>query len=137
MYILWSTMGEINPFKGPSYASMKCSENFILDPNYVNRSLPKIISYLPLAESHTWQFLVTIFIALSSGKVKYIINFMLVLVLPACVRHCISTYSLGVSFSISLLVKIVELYLIFNQIWKFLVFSLPFSVFAHPCRIVD
>ena len=46
-------MGDIDPFKGPSYAWMKRSGNFIPHPTSVNISLPKIMSYLPLAETST------------------------------------------------------------------------------------
>ena len=46
-------MVTVDPIKGPSSALMMCSETFKFNPNYVNSSLPKIISYLPLVESST------------------------------------------------------------------------------------
>ena len=46
-------MGAVDPLKGPSYALMACLEKFTFNPNYVNRYIPKIISYLPLAQSST------------------------------------------------------------------------------------
>ena len=46
-------MGAVDPLKGPSSDSMKCSESFKFNSNYVNRSCTKITSYLTLAESST------------------------------------------------------------------------------------
>ena len=46
-------MGVVEPLKGPSSALMTCLDNFRFNPDYVNRSCPKIILYLPLAESST------------------------------------------------------------------------------------
>ena len=38
-------------FKGPLFASMECSYFARFNSNTVNRYLPKMILYLPLAES--------------------------------------------------------------------------------------
>ena len=46
-------MGVVYPLKGPSSALMTLSEIFKFNPNYVNIYCPKIISYLPLADSST------------------------------------------------------------------------------------
>ena len=73
----------VDPFKRPSSALMDLLDNFIFNPNFVHRYLPKIISYLTLVESPTLQFHNTVFVALSSGKVKYILNCELVVILPA------------------------------------------------------
>ena len=43
MYAPKSTIGSVDPIKGPSSASMTCSENFRFNPNSVHISLPKII----------------------------------------------------------------------------------------------
>ena len=63
-------MGVEDALKGTSSASMTCSDNFKFNHNSVNRYNPKIISYLPLAES-TWHLHFAIFVALSADKVKY------------------------------------------------------------------
>ena len=114
---------------------MTCSDNFIFNPEAINIYLPKIMSYLPLLESSTWQFHIKKFVMLSSGKVKSILTFKLVVILPACVWHCVAEYYLGLSFFISLLVMIVELHPLSNNIWKFLNFALPFRVFIHLCMV--
>ena len=44
-------MVAVEPLKGPPSASITRSESFEFNNNYVNMSLPTIISYLPLAES--------------------------------------------------------------------------------------
>ena len=59
-YVTKSIMGAVDPLKIPSYYSMTQSENFKFNPNSVNRYCPKIISYLPLADSSTLIFHVTI-----------------------------------------------------------------------------
>ena len=63
-------MGAVDSIKGPSSALMTCSDNFKFNPNSVNRYIPKIISYLPLAES-TWHLHFATFVVLSADKVKY------------------------------------------------------------------
>ena len=45
-------MGYIDTFKGTS-SYLWCSYKFIFNTNYFNRYLPKIISYMLLAESST------------------------------------------------------------------------------------
>ena len=134
-YVPRSTMVAVDPLKGPSSDLMTCSENFRFNHNYVNRSLPKIISYLTLADSSTWKFRITIFVALSWGKVKYILTLWLVVILPGYMCHCITAHFLGLIFSISLLIIIMELHPLSNRIREFLIFDLPFCVFIHPCRI--
>ena len=103
-------MGYVYPFKGPSSTSMTWSDNYIFNPNSVNIYLPRIISYLPLAESSTWKFHVTIVFALCSGKVKSILTFRLVVILPASVFYCITESYLGLIFVISLIITIIELH---------------------------
>ena len=46
-------MGVADPLKGPASASMMSSDNFKFNPIYVHIYRPKIILYLPLAESST------------------------------------------------------------------------------------
>ena len=43
-------MGTVDPLKVPSPVSMTSFESFRLNPNAVNISIPKIISYLPLVD---------------------------------------------------------------------------------------
>ena len=119
-------MGAVDPFKGSSYALVTCSDNFIFNPNYFDIYLTNIMSYLPLVESSTCQFHVTVFVALSSVKVKSILTFRLVVILPACVCNCITESFFGLFFSIGLLVTIVELHPLSNKIQKFINFYLPF-----------
>ena len=83
-------MGDVYPLKVPSSASMTWSDSYRFNPRAVNRSLPNIIPYIPLAESSTWHFHVEISVAISSGKVNYIYTFLLVVILPTCVCHCIT-----------------------------------------------
>ena len=78
-------MGDVGPLKGTSFALMTFSDNFKLNHKAVHMSIPMITSYLMIAVSFTWQFHVMIFVALSLGKVEYILTFKLVLKLPACV----------------------------------------------------
>ena len=52
-YLSKSTMGDVEPFKGPSSAPIMCSDSYRFSTNYGNRSLPSIISYLSLVESST------------------------------------------------------------------------------------
>ena len=52
-YVPKSTMVANETFKGPSSASMRCSDHFIFNPNVVNIYLPKIMSHLHLEESST------------------------------------------------------------------------------------
>ena len=53
MYAPKTTMGVVDPLKGPSYALVACSEKFRLNHNSVNIYLPKIMLYLPLANAST------------------------------------------------------------------------------------
>ena len=104
-YLNWdvpkSTIG-VDPFKVPSFALVMWSDNFIFNHNAVNISLLKIISYIPLSETSIWQFHVTIFVALNSGQVRYILTFIFVVILPACVCHCITESSLVLRFLLAL-----------------------------------
>ena len=135
IYLPKSTMGIVDPLKGPPSDSMTCSDNFILNHNSVNISGPKIISYIPLADSSTLHFHITTFAELSVGKVKYTLTLRLVVIFPACVCHYITIYFSGCSFSTSLYITIMELYPLSNRIWKLLNSDLPFLIFIHPCRI--
>ena len=60
----------------------------------LNTYCPKIILYLPLAESFMWHLDVKTFIMISAVKVKSTLTLKLVVIFPACVCHCI-----GESFS--------------------------------------
>ena len=105
-----------------AYTLMEYSKQNRYNTNYVNRSLPKIISYMLLVESSTWKFHVDIFVAISLGKGKSILTFRLVVILPACVWYCITEYFLWLSYVISLIIAIVELHPLSNKIWTFLKF---------------
>ena len=91
-YISKSTMGVADSSKGPSSASITCSENFKFNPNYVNRYFTKILSCLTLEESSTWYFHVTNVFALSSGKMKSTLTLISVVTFSACVCHYITEY---------------------------------------------
>ena len=91
-YVPESTMGVVDPLKGPSSSLMTWSDNFKFNSNYDNISFPKIILYPPLAESSTWHFHVTKFVTLSAGKVKSASTLILLVILPAYVCHCITAY---------------------------------------------
>ena len=81
-------MGVVDPFNIPSSDLVTCSDNFRFNPNYVNISLPKIISYLPSDDSSTRNFHVTTFVALNAGKVKYTLTLILVVTFLAYACHC-------------------------------------------------
>ena len=98
-------MGGVEPLKVPPPASMAWSDNFRFNPKVVNISLPKIIEYLPLEDSSTWTFHVTVFVTLISGKVKSTLTFRLLVIVPADVCHCIVAFYLGSSFLLSLLLQ--------------------------------
>ena len=132
---LKSTIGSISPIKGPSYASMTCLEIFRFISNYVNRFLPKIMSYLPLADSSTWHFHVTTLVTISAGKISSTSTLWLIVMFPVYVFHCITAYVSGHSFWTSLLMSIVELHPLSHRIRNFLNFTLPFLVFINLCII--
>ena len=134
-YVPKSTMGVVYSLKFPSSALMTYSDNYIFNPNYFNRSRPKIISYLPLEELSTWHFHVTTLVALSAGKVKSTLNLRLVVIFPACLCHYIGEYFSGSSFFTRLPITIVEVHPLSNKMQTFLNFALPFIVFIHSCRI--
>ena len=112
-------MGFVDPLKGPSYALMTCSEDFIFNPNYVNRYRPKIILYLPLVDSSTWHFHVTTFVTLSAGNMKSTLTLRLVVIFPACVCHYIGASFYVDSFSTRLPIKIEELHPMSNNTQTF------------------
>ena len=118
-YVPKSTKILVYPLNGPSSALMTLSENYIFNPNHVDRSRPKIISYLPLSESYTWQLHVATFVALSAGKVKSIWTLRLLVIFLACVLHCIGLSFSGYRFSIRLSITIVELNPLSSIIWNF------------------
>ena len=82
-------MGAVDPLKGPPSAYMMCSYNFKFNSNDVNIYIPKNILYLTLLEPSARKTHVKFFVAINSGKVKYILTFRLVVRLLACVYHCI------------------------------------------------
>ena len=96
----------------------------------VSRALPRIISYIPLVDSSTWNFYVTIFVALNYGRQKYTFNFFEVVNFPAWVSHLVSSVSFVLCFDVSSPVTIVELLPFFNRIIKFLKFPLLMVVNA-------
>ena len=120
---------------GSSPPIMTFSENLISSPNEVSRSLPRIISYLPLLDLLTWHFHVTIFVALNSGYQNFTFILFEVVNLPASVYHIFFVTSFYLRFEVSLPVTIVELLLLPNRIQKFVNFALPLRVFIQPCRI--
>ena len=130
-----STMGAVHPLKPPSSDLMAWSENFRFNYNYVDKYLPRIIFYIPLAKSSMWHLHITTFFALSSGKVNYTSTLRLVIILSACVCHFITAPFLVCSFLTRIPITIVEVHPLFNRIRKFLNFALPFLAFIHPCRI--
>ena len=95
--------------KCPSSALMTCSEKFRFNTNSDYIYIPKIISYLPLAESSKLHFYVTTFVVLRTGKVNSILTLKLLLMFPPCVCHCITASFSEHSFSTSLLNTILEL----------------------------
>ena len=98
IYVPKSTMGVVDALKSPSSASMTCLENFEFNLNYVKIFRPKIISYLPLADSSTWHFHAMPFSMLSVGKAKSTLTLRLVVILPACMCHCIRASFSGANF---------------------------------------
>ena len=117
-----STIGANDPFKGPYYDSMTCSEHLIFNHITVNIYLPKSILYLLLVQSSTWKFYVTIICVLSSGEVKYNLTFRLVVILSTSVCYYITSSYLVLSFVISFFITIVELNSLSNNILMFLTF---------------
>ena len=57
------------------------------------------------------------------------------MIFVACVCYYITASLLGLIFSTSLHITIVELHPLSNRVWKFFNFALPFLVLIHPCRI--
>ena len=117
LYVPRSTMGSVYPLKYPLYPPMAWLDHFLFNPNYINRYLPNIISYIPLAESSTWHFHVTIFFTLSSGKVNSIVTFELIVILPVFLFRSITASFLG-QFFFCLPNLIVELHPLYNIIQK-------------------
>ena len=65
------TMGAIHPWYGSSPHYMVFIESFWYIPRLLCRSLSIIISYRPEVDLSTWNFHITIFIALRLGKYNY------------------------------------------------------------------
>ena len=137
IYISKSTMGYVYPLKGPSSDSMTCSENLKFNPISVNRSCFKITSYLPLAESFTWNLHVTAFFELSASHVKSTLTWWLLVILTACVCHCITEYLPGCGFSTRPPVTIIKLHPMSNKGWNLLNLALPCLLLTHLCKIVE
>ena len=98
-------MGAVGPFKDISSASIICLDIFRFNHNSINIYLSKIISLPPLAYPSPWQSHTTIFVTLNSIQMKYILTFRLVVILTACVYHCITEYYLVISFSLDFSMK--------------------------------
>ena len=109
--------GAVDPLKRSSSASITWSYSFRFELKAVNRYLPQIMSYLSLTESSTWKFHVTISVALSSNKAKFILTFRLLVILTACVCHCIPSSYFGLSFLMSLNIRTMKLHPISNKTW--------------------
>ena len=103
----------MDTFKVPSPDLMTCLEHFIINPNVVYRYLPKIISYLPLVESSTWNHHITMFVVINAGKVVYLIF-----------QISGNINSLHLPLHQRIFFIIVELHPPSNKILKFLHFSL-------------
>ena len=67
-------------------------------------------------DSSTWNLHITIFVALNSDKQKYIVTFFEVAKFSPWVSQLVYSVSFGLSFDVSLLIKIVELILLSNII---------------------
>ena len=84
-----SNIGDEHLLYGPSPPIIELSENSISSPSVINRSLPRIISYLPLVDSLTWNFHVTILVALNSGKQKSTFTLFEIVNFPGWVYHTV------------------------------------------------
>ena len=134
-YLPKSIMCFFDPLKVPSPAPRMCLEKFRFNTNDVNISIPKILLYLLLVESPTWQYYIKINLALNSGHLKYILTFILGVRLPDWIFHCITAYIFVLNFVIILIIKIVGLHSLSINIIKFLKSTFPLRVFINPCRI--
>ena len=130
-----SNIGAEHPSYGNSPPIMTLSENLRSSPNVVSRYLPRIILYLPLADSSKWNFHVTIFVSLNYGKQTYTFTFFEVVNFLAWVYHIFFAASFDLNFDVSLTITIVELIPLSNIIRKFLNFAFVLQVFIHPWRI--
>ena len=84
-----STMGDKHPLYFPFPPIMAFSENLRSSHSVVSRSLPRIVSYLPLVDSSTWHVYVTISVALNYGKQKTMLPFFEAVNFPAWVSHIV------------------------------------------------
>ena len=82
-----------------------------------------------------WNFHVTIFVALKSGRQKLMFTLFEAVNVSDWVSHVFSAVSFVLSFDVSLPVTIVELLPLSNIIQKFLNSALPLRVFMQTCRI--
>ena len=133
--MLTLTIGVDHPLYGPYLPMMTLSENLRSVPNTVSRSLLRIISYILLVDSSMWNFHVTIFVALNSGKKNSTFTFSEVVNFLAWVSYIVFADYFDLIFDVSLPITIVELILLSNRIRKFLNFAFPLQVFIHPWRI--
>ena len=130
-------MGDDHPLYGPSPPIMTFLENLRSSPNVVIGSLPRIISYLPLVDSSTWYFHVTILVQLNSGKKQSIFTFFKAVNFPFWVSQIFFAASFYLSFDIRLPITIFELLPMSNIIRKFFNFALPLRLFIQPCSIAE
>ena len=100
----------------------------------VSRALPRIISYIPLVDSSTWNFYVTIFVALNYGRQKYTFKCLEVVNFPVWFSHLVSSVSFVLCFDIASPIKTVEMLPFFNRIRKFSNFPLLLRLLIQPCR---
>ena len=101
----------------------------------MSRSLLRIVSYLPVVDSSTWNFHVRIFVTLNSGKQKYMFTFSEVVNFPYWVSQVVSAVSFYLIIEVNLPIKIVELLPLFNSIRKFLNFAFLLRLFILHCKI--
>ena len=128
-------MGDKNPSYGLSAPIITFSSNLRSSLNAVSSSLPRIISYLPLVDSSTWHFHITILVALNNGNQKSMFIFFEVVNLPSWVSCIVFADYFDLIVDVSLPITTIELLPLSDIIWKLLNFSLPILVFIQPCRI--
>ena len=107
-----------NPSYGQYPPIITLSENLRSSPSSVSWSLSRIISYLLLVDSSTWNFHATNFVALNSGNQKSIVSFFELVNFPAWVSHVVFSVYFYLSFDVSLPITIVELIPLSNIIPK-------------------
>ena len=75
LQLLTPTMDDKHPSYIPLWTMITLPENLRSSPSAVISSLPRIMLYLPLVDSSTWYFHVTIFFVPNFGRQKYTFTF--------------------------------------------------------------